>query len=320
MSGVNSVQSNQRIAELMVQLMAGKTLRAEKIAAKYAVSARTSQRDFAYIRRALSEYTAGDLIEEHGTYRLSRRSEETDAGMVLAMSNILLGSRALTQTELSGTLDYLSSGLSPAMQTAMHQQLTLSRGSYVPLSRSKPLLHVLREVASCITQNQRMVFTYRSSRPGETHARVHHAQPVALFFETYYFYVAMLSEEHAGYWLYRLDRIQAIQEKLPGEKLDYDERYSLQEHRNYAYLLDSGSLTRIRFRYYNYVQTALDHFPGSRVIREYPDGSYVIEAYVKIDGAVLWLLSQGAGLRVLSPVSLVDRMRAMLQATLEQYE
>ncbi len=304
----------------MVQLMAGKTLQAEKIAAKYAVSARTSQRDFAYIRRALSEYTVGDLIEKHGTYRLSQRSEETDAAMVLAMSNILLGSRALNQTELSGTLDYLSSGLAPAMQTIIRQQLTSARGSYMPLSRSKPLLHMLREVASCITKNQRLVFTYRSSQAGETHAKVHHAKPIALFFETYYFYVAMLSEEHAGYWLYRLDRIQTIQEKLPGEKHHFDDRYSLQEHRNYAYLLDSGALTQIRFRYYNYAQTALDHFPASRVVKEYPDGSCDIEAYVKIDGAILWLLSQGAALRVLSSVSLVDQMRATLQATLEQYD
>jgi len=130
----------------------------------------------------------------------------------------------------------------------------------------------------------------------------------------------MLSEEHGGYWLYRLDRIEGILEKRPGEKLDYASRFSLQERRHYTYLLDSGSLTQIRFIYRNNIHTVLDHFPDSRIIKQNPDGSYLVEAYVKIDGAMLWLLSQGTGLKVLSPVSLVNRMRETLTAAREQYE
>ncbi|WP_367296105.1 helix-turn-helix transcriptional regulator [Levilactobacillus yonginensis] len=314
------MQSNQRIAELLVRLMVGETLKQAELEERYGVSRRTSQRDLAYIRHALSEYTAGDLVEDQGTYRLSRQSESTDSAMVLTASNILLGSRALNQPELTATLAYLSSTLSPEMQLAVRQQLKLSRGSYVPLSRAKPLLHRLQEVATCIAQNQKMVFSYRSSRPGETAAQIHHAQPVALFFEIFYFYVAMYSEEHHGYWLYRLDRIEDILEKLPGEKLDYDERFSLQEHRHYTYLLDSGSMTQVRFIYRNYIQTVLDYFPDSRVIKTNADGSHVVEAYIKVDGAMLWLMSQGAGLQVLSPPSLVKRMRDALAAAYQQYD
>ena len=314
------MQSNQRMAELLVRLMVGETLKQGELESRYGVSRRTSQRDLAYIRRALSEYAAGDLIEDQGTYRLSRQSESTDSAMVLTASNILLGSRALNQPELTATLAYLSSNLSPEMQLAVRQQLKLSRGSYVPLSRAKPLLHRLREVATSIAQNQKMIFSYRSSRPEETTAQIHHAQPVALFFEIFYFYVAMYSEEHHGYWLYRLDRIEDILEKLPGEKLDYDERFSLQEHRHYTYLLDSGSMTQVRFIYRNYIQTVLDHFPDSRVIKTNADGSHVVEAYIKVDGAMLWLMSQGAGLQVLSPPSLVKRMRDALAAAYRQYD
>lgn len=205
------------------------------------------------------------------------------------------------------------------MRDAVHKQLAVPRGSYTPLSRPAPLLNRLREVAYCITNNQRMVFTYHSSHPDEPKPLIHHAQPVALFFEVHYFYVAMLSQERGGYWLYRLDRIVDIVTKTAGEKLDYTERFSLQDHRRQTYLVDSGSLTRIRFIYRNYVQTVLDHFPNSRVVQENEDGSVIIEAYVKIDGAMFWLLSQGAGLQVISPASLVDRMRNALSAAREQY-
>jgi len=314
------VQSNQRIAELMVQLMTGEPLQQTVIEEKYAVSHRTCQRDFAYIRGALSEYAAGDLVEVQGTYRLVRQSEVADFEMALTASNILLGSRALDQKELTATLDYLQRSLSPEMQAALRQQLTIPRGSYTPLAWSKPLLHRLRAIATCIVGSQKMVFTYRSSHPGELKPMTHHAQPVALFFETYYFYVAMFSEEHGGYWLYRLDRIVDILKTAPGDKLDYAERFSLQEHRRFTYLLDSGSLTKIRFIYRNYIQTVLDHFPNSRVVKDNGDGSFVVEAYVKVDGAMLWLLSQGAGLKVLSPVSLVERMGSALTAARDQYD
>ncbi|MDT6980170.1 WYL domain-containing protein [Levilactobacillus zymae] len=313
------MESNARVAELMVRLMSGETLQQADLKKQYNVSLRTCQRDIAYIRRALTEYNVGEIEERPGSYRLARRSEDADLEMVLTTSNILLGSRALNSPELAATLDFLSASLSPAMRALVRKELTLPRGSYLPLSRPKPILHRLREIADCIVENQRIVFAYRSSRVTEPHPLTHHAQPVALFFENYYFYVAMLSQERGGYWLYRLDRIEKIYAKEAGEKLDYAERFSLQDHRQQTYLLDSGSLTQIRFIYRYYLQTVLDHFPGSRVLETRPDGSHLIEAYVKVDGAMFWLLSQGVHLQVVSPPSLVNRMRAELTAARDQY-
>ncbi|RRK10540.1 WYL domain-containing protein [Lactiplantibacillus garii] len=240
--------------------------------------------------------------------------------MALITSHILLGSRALTLPELNATLDFLGSGLAPEARAALHQQLTMARGSYVPLSRPQPLLDRLHVVAACIAKNQKIRFSYRSSQANEPNPQIHHAQPVAIFFENHYFYAAMLSEERHGYWLYRIDRIVTILERLKGQKLDYDRRFSLQDHRQQAYLLDSGSLTRIRFIYRYYVQTVLDYFPNAKVLKRNPDGSHVIEAYVKVDGAMLWLLSQGAAVQVLAPVSLVERMKAALSAARDQYD
>ena len=314
------MESNARVAEMLVRLMRGETLQQADLKKQYQVSLRTCQRDMAYIRRALTEYEVGEIEERPGSYRLARQSEDADLAMVLTASNVLLGSRALDSPELVATLDFLSASLSPAMQALVRQQIKLPKGSYTPLSRPKPLLKRIREVANCITQNEKLVFTYLSSQPTEPKPLVHHAQPVALFFEGYYFYVAMLSEERGGYWLYRLDRIQEILAKQAGEKLDYAERFSLQDHRHQTYLLDTGSLTQIRFIYRNYIQTVLDHFPGSRIVEHRADGSYLIEAYVRVDGAMFWLMSQGAGLKVVSPPSLVKRIKAELTAAREQYK
>ncbi|WP_412989311.1 helix-turn-helix transcriptional regulator [Pediococcus siamensis] len=317
------MKSNYRVAELLVRLMTGETLHQKEIQKKYGISLRTCQRDLADIREALTEYDAGDLVENQGTYRITRRSETLDYELVLATSNILLGVRALSVNESSDELDtaleFLRSGLSPTMQSKVRKQLKLPRGSYTPLSRPTPLLDRLREVSDSIANNQKLIFTYKASVQTGDKPLIHHAQPVVVFFEKYYFYVAMLSVEHHGYWLYRLDRIVKILEKVPGEKLDYATRFSLQDHRQQTYLLNTGSLTKIRFIYRNYVQTVLDYFPNARVVRKNKDGSLLIEAYVRIDGALLWLLSQGKELQVLSPPSLVQRMREELTAARNQY-
>jgi len=78
-------------------------------------------------------------------------------------------------------------------------------------------------------------------------------------------------------------------------------------------------LTRIQFSYRYYEQTALDFFPRSRVVKYNEDGSVVIEAFAKVDGAVLWLLSQGEAVKVLAPQSLVERMKETLTNTRNQY-
>lgn len=313
------MKSKYRVAELIVRLMNGETLLQMDVLKQYDISKRTSQRDLADIRSAMSEYDAGEVVETDGTYCLSRQSEQLDFEMVLTVSNILLGSRSLEQDELTRTLDFLISQLSPAMQDLIHKQLKISRGGYVPLSKPTPLLNRLREVALCIAQNRKMVFVYRGSAKKYNKPQKHHAQPVAFFFEVHYFYVAMMSEEHGGYWLYRLDRIVDILETKKGEKLDYIKRFSLQDHRSQTYLLDSGDLTRIQFSYRYYEQTALDFFPRSRVVKYNEDGSVVIEAFAKVDGAVLWLLSQGEAVKVLAPQSLVERMKETLTNTRNQY-
>ncbi|PRO83576.1 WYL domain-containing protein [Lactiplantibacillus pentosus] len=238
---------------------------------------------------------------------------------MLVVSHILLGSRALTTEELIVTLQQLAAGLPPTMRDELHKNLTLAKGSYTPLSKPVPLLKRVHQMTIYINANQKLVFVYRNSNPHVTKPQVHHAQPVAVFFEQHYFYVGMLSEEHHGYWLYRLDRIIEVLSVQSGQKLDYAHRFSLQDHRHQSYLLDSGSLTPIRFIYRYALQTALDYFPTAKVLETKEDGSHIIEAYVKVDGAMLWLLSQGTGVQILSPLSLVNRMKTALMKTLEQY-
>lgn len=81
-----------------------------------------------------------------------------------------------------------------------------------------------------------------------------------------------------------------------------------------------GRLLKLRFRYTGRsVEAILDRLPTARVISEEKDG-VVVEAEVYGKGILMWLLSQGNMVEVLSPKSLREEMKNLLHEMLDKYE
>lgn len=317
------MDSNARVSMLTVQLMQGAVVNTDAVIAQYQISERTFYRDLHHIKCALAESqgTEATLIEGPARHwRIIRQNGQDDLSVVLALCHIVLGSRALVPEELQQALACLQARLSTGQQETLKNNLRQARQTYLPLTNPRPLLPLIQQITEAIAQRQKLTFSYLSSQTNlPTQPQIHHAQPVAIFFEAHYFYAAMYSDERQRYWLYRLDRMQAIHATEPGAKLDYATRFSLQDHRRQTYLLAKGDAVLCRFRYTGYANTALDHFPSAKVIRRDADGSVVIEIYVKIEGALFWLLGQGPRVKVLSPPLLVQLMAKTLDEMRAQY-
>ena len=70
-----------------------------------------------------------------------------------------------------------------------------------------------------------------------------------------------------------------------------------------------GKLRTIRFEFTGpSVQAVLDKLPTATII-EHENGKYLIEAEVYGDGIKMWLLSQGAWVKVIKPEELVEQIR-----------
>lgn len=316
------MESNARVAHIFAALMQGQTIDAETLTAEYGISLRTLQRDLADIRAALADECAQPPVLQEGPPRhWCLMTDNRQDSIALAVSHIVTGSRAFDQGELAEALAYIEQPLSPTSRSTLHADLRLARHGFSPLTGAKPLLGLLQTVNTAIDQRLKLTFSYRSSRSNlKQTSEIHHAQPVAVFFERFYFYVAMFADEHHGYWLYRLDRIDEILDETKGEKLDYATRFSLQDHWRQTYFIDFGEPTVIHFEYEGFVTTALDAFPTSKVVATNVDGSVVIEAYARIEGALLWLLGQGPRVKVLDPPLLVKRIKTMLTAMQAKYQ
>lgn len=318
------MNSNYRVAEMLIRLMNGETISYDQLKSKYQVSLRTFQRDLHDIKAVLLEHSASfNQLVEAGSgqqYRLDRVSDLASLEMVLTISNVLLGSRALVPAELTKVLGYLQAKLTPEMQQRASDYLKIAKPSYTPITDAAPIMSRLRLLADCIITHQRLTFTYKpASIPASLHR--YQAQPIAMFFERFYFYVAMVSADYSGYRLYRVDRIGEIQTITPGAKISAAQHFSLLDHRHQTYLLDSGNSLTFRVECRDcYPNTVLDNFPMSHIVKKSAAGYTVVEVHAKLDGALIWLLGQGARVKVLSPPSLIAQLKAAHQAAVDLYE
>lgn len=81
-----------------------------------------------------------------------------------------------------------------------------------------------------------------------------------------------------------------------------------------------GKLRTIRFEFTGpSVQAVLDKLPTAKII-EHENGKHLIEAEVYGDGIKMWLLSQGAWMKVLEPEELAHNIQNEIRLMKSAYE
>ena len=141
-------------------------------------------------------------------------------------------------------------------------------------------------------------------------------------FSEYYFYLIAYMQEGAHPdtpYYFRIDRITQF--------VMHRETYTLTKNQD----IDEGLLRKrsmyfwpgperhIRFEFTGpSVQAVLDKIPTARII-EKRMGKYILEAEVYGEGIKMFLLSQGAWIKVISPDSFVHEMKAEIEKMLKLY-
>ena len=160
-------------------------------------------------------------------------------------------------------------------------------------------------------------------------------QPVSLMFSEYYFYlIAYYPREYDEPRYFRVDRIKDITEhrkrfqdeqisdldegelrRRTGQMPSFDEG-DLRKKSQYMFY---GKLRQVRFWYTGpSVQAILDKLPTAKII-ERKRKNYLLEAEVYGDGIKMFLLSQGAWVKVIAPEELASEMKAEIDKMRENY-
>ena len=335
---MDKYSKNARVLDLYERLCAGKIICKTEEARRFGVDERSIQRDIDDIRAFLDERAiadAGDTRQvlydrrKKGFLLSGYQSPLMTNSEILAVSKILLESRAFTKKEMSAILDKLIAGCVPMKNMKLVTDLLANeKFHYVELSNPVGIQEKLWDIGNDIQQRHLMRLVY--TRQGENPAPVTRVvEPVSILFSEYYFYLnAYIVEQQAdGRYehkydypaIFRIDRIDTYVLMEERFSLPYANRFQEGEFRKRVQFMYPGSLEKIRFRYTGKsVDSILDRLPTARVLSQTNHG-FEIEAEVYGNGVIMWLLSQGEQVEVLGPAHIREKMRKILSNMLNLY-
>lgn len=221
---------------------------------------------------------------------------------ILAVSKILLDSRALMKTEMMGILDKLIENcVSQDKQKIVSELIANERFHYVEPHHGTVFLDKMWEIGKAVRECRVIEVEYGKLKDCKTVHRI--LQPLALIFSEYYFYlVAFIQniDREAEFdntkdpfpTIYRLDRIRNLRVTNTRFKIPYRDRFEEGEFRKRIQFMYGGRMKTVKFEYYGMsVEAVLDRLPTAKILSE-DSGKYVIQAEVFGNGIDMWLNSR----------------------------
>lgn len=329
---------NFRTLDIFVRLSQGKIIHKSEEASNFGVDERSIQRDIDDIRAFLAEQCVKNTADsrsveyhrgEKGFVMKGIEDSLMSNTEILAVSKILLESRAFTKKEIGAILDKLVAGCVPQKNMKLVTDLIANeKYHYVELHHKSSIQDKLWELGSQIKQCNMLEIVYQ--KQVDSKERVKRViWPVAILFSEYYFYLNgyIVEKNQQGEYgkkydyptTFRIDRIQSYRELGEKFRIVYANRFEEGEFRKRVQFMFAGELIKLQLRYTgSNVEAILDRLPTAKILSE-EEGGYIIEAEVYGKGILMWLLSQGKNVEVLKPQSLREQMKQTILEMLEKY-
>ena len=334
----NKSNKNTRTLDMYIRLREGKIINKTEEANRFGVDERSIQRDIDDIRAFFDNRSAFDSSDgisivydrsKKGYVMEGKESAMMTNSEVLAVSKILLESRAFTKKEISSILNKLVEGCVPLKNMKLVSDLIANeKFHYVELHHKSRIQDKLWELGEDIKEHKMIQLEYqRTDTSKKNVTRI--VEPVAIMFSEYYFYLNAYivdKDEERNYVhrfdypaIFRIDRIISYKEIGKTFKVAYNNRFEEGEFRKKIQFMYPGELMRVRLRFSGEnPEAVLDRLPTARIISE-AEKEWIIEAEVYGKGIVMWLLSQGTRIEVLKPDSLRAEMKQTLMEMLDRY-
>lgn len=329
---------NNRILDIFVRLCEGKVISKSVEASKFNVDERSIQRDIDDIRNFLGDRNSniGDNRKivydrlKKGFVMIGNENSMMTNSEILAVSKILLESRAFTKDELEEILNKLIECCVPIRSMKLVSELIANeKYHYVELDHKEYIQDKLWQIGCDIHDHNLVSLNYiRANEPEESVKRV--IEPVAILFSEYYFYLNayIVEKDNNGNYvhkysypaIFRIDRIANYKKLDEKFKVSYLNRFEEGEFRKRVQFMYAGKLEKIQMKFYSKnPEPILDRLPTARIL-EKGDNEYKIEAEVYGKGIIMWILSQGNKIEVIKPNSIREEMKRIISDMMNLYQ
>lgn len=329
---------NSRILDLYVRLCEGKAVNKREMARHFGVDERSIQRDIDDIRSFLCDRVAENAADHreitydrkrNGFVMVGNEASLMSNSEILAVSKILLESRAFTKQEMGKILNKMIEGCVPQKNMKLVSNLIANeKYHYVELHHTSHIGDKLWEIGTHIMKRTILEIRYQRTDTSQREVK-RFIEPLAIMFSEYYFYLnAYIVEQNmSGRYdrcfeypaVFRIDRIKNYKETGDHFTLSYSSRFEEGEFRKRVQFMYVGEFMKVRIRFTgDNPEAVLDRLPTARIVSE-KEREWIIDAEVYGKGIVMWLLSQGKRVEVLKPDSLRAEMKQILMEMLEKY-
>lgn len=302
-----------RLLELYDRLLKNEDIDIKKYAEENKINIRTAERDIRTIRNFLAKKNQTELIHnsKKKKYQLTYTEDSINLtkSEILAISKILLASRAFLKDEISLIVDKIAKQCgSEDDLKSVQKLLNNEKFYYTELQHKKSFINNIWEIGQAIKSKNRIEISYKKTN-GDIVKRI--VAPVGLMFSEFYFYLLahienIDKEKHFDNkddvypTIYRVDRIEDF--KILNEKFTptlYTNRFQEGKFRKQVQFMTGGKLRKIKFIYKaSSVEALLDKIPTAKVLEKNKD-TYLISAEVFGNGIDRWILSQGKDIELI---------------------
>ena len=315
-----------RILQIFERLMKGEVIAKNVEAERFGVSPKSIQRDIKdlmnYLADTCSDEGDTEILydrERKGYYLCRNQHQWLSNQEILALTKVLLESRAFNENEMNQLLDKLAMQSFPPERDHIKELIRNERFYYQHPQHQKDLLDLIWDAAAAVREQLQAEITYTKIREDQVVQR--QILPQGLVFSEYYFYlIAYIKGSDYKYpAIYRLDRIQDLHISKDHFPVPDGKRFEEGKLRQRIQFMQAGELMTIRFRYWGLsLEAVMDRLPTAHIIKK--DGnSTIVEAEIFGEGIKMWLLSQAQYLEVLKPERLREEMKRTIAAMADIY-
>lgn len=319
-------EKSNRMLEIFFRALRGEKISLKKLAEEYNVSTKSISRDINSIQNFLAEHRElmqnAELTYSHKERAYILNSDEFLKNKeFFALVKIILGSRALNKEEILTLITKLKKFTTIQDRKTLENFIRKEIYHYHEVkSDCKSVIDNVWKIVQAIEDKRTISITYYKMNRDEIK---HKIKPVSVLFSEYYFYLIAYKADNMSYKpiYFRIDRISSITEHR--EKFELEKKYDFDEGnlREKNQFMFPGDTIKIRVEFSGLsLQAILDRLPMAKVVEKNGNTS-IIEAEVNHGrGIIMYLLSQGSWVKVLSPQSLADEIKEELNKMISYYE
>ncbi len=313
-----SVSKTNRVLQILLLALKGESISACNLADRFHVSTRSLSRDISDVQNFISEnqeilgYAQLEYSYQSNRYVMDAEHLFTNREL-LAITKVLLASRAFQKDEMLEIIEKLKKNTTPADKAKLEKLVKKEMLHYNAINIDcENLLENIWIITDAIESKKCITISYYKMNREYVKRKI---MPVSIMFSEYYFYLIAYrcEKEFSNPIYYRIDRIDQIECNYDKFKLSGAQNVDEGLLRNKSQFMWPGPSRRILFEFTGpSVQAILDRIPTARIV-EKKKGKYLMEAEVYGNGIKMFLLSQGAWVKVLEPDEFAQEMKTEIE-------